>query len=148
MKVSVNENSSVSETTVEICCRETDTNVKRLRRYIEAFDSTLSVKDVSGVKKLQTVDVLYFEVVDNKTFAYTSNNTYEVSMRLYELETVLDKNYFFRCSKSLIVNISKIESLRPELTRNIRATLINGEVVMISRRFAGELKKLISSSEG
>lgn len=147
MKVNVNTNPSVTETMVDISCREQDKNVTRLKKYIENFDSTLEAKNGNTILKLNIIDVFYFETVDNKTFAYTSTCAYEVDKRLYELEAILDKNYFFRCSKSLIVNVSKIDFVRPELTRNIRATLSNGEVVIISRRFAGEFKKLINSSE-
>ena len=63
-----------------------------------------------------------------------------------ELEEMLDKRDFFRCSKSVIINISKIEKLKPEITRNILATLSNGEVIVVSRRYATELKKLIGIS--
>lgn len=147
MKVNVNCNPQITETTVDITCREQSKNITRLKEYIEDFDSTIRVKDGTSLSSLKIIDVYYFEAVDNKTFAYTSDRAYEVDKRLYELVAILDKRYFFRCSKSLIVNVSKIEALRPELTRNIRATLTNGEVVIISRRFASEFKKLINSSE-
>ncbi len=147
MKVNVNCNPQITETTVDISCCEQSKNITRLKEYIEDFDSTIRVKDGTSLSSLKIIDVYYFEAVDNKTFAYTSDRAYEVDKRLYELEAILDKRYFFRCSKSLIVNVSKIEALRPELTRNIRATLTNGEVVIISRRFASEFKKLINSSE-
>ena len=64
-------------------------------------------------------------------------------MRLYEIEEKLCDRDFFRCSKSVIVNLRKIRKLKPELTRSIMATLCNGEIIVISRRYAGALKKLI-----
>ncbi|MBO4750539.1 MAG: LytTR family transcriptional regulator DNA-binding domain-containing protein, partial [Lachnospiraceae bacterium] len=63
--------------------------------------------------------------------------------RLYELEELLDKREFFRCSKSTILNLNKVVKLRPELNRNILATLTNGETIVVSRRYATELKTLI-----
>ena len=56
---------------------------------------------------------------------------------------MLDGKTFFRCSKSVIVNLNKITKLKPEVTRNILATLTNGEVVVISRRNVKQLKALI-----
>ena len=81
--------------------------------------------------------------MDKKTFLYTQGNVFLTDKRLYELESILDEKTFFRCSKSVIVNLEKIKSLRPEVTRNIRATLENGEIIVISRRYAAALKKLI-----
>ena len=46
-------------------------------------------------------------------------------------------------SKSVIVNLNKITKLKPEVTRNILATLTNGEVIVISRRNVKALKELI-----
>ena len=74
---------------------------------------------------------------------YTPGNVYETDKKLYELEEMLDGKTFFRCSKSVIVNLNKITKLKPEVTRNILATLTNGEVVVISRRNVKQLKALI-----
>ena len=81
--------------------------------------------------------------MDKKTFLYTPGNVYETDKKLYELESLLDEKTFFRCSKSVIVNLNKITKLKPEVTRNILATLTNGEVVVISRRNVKQLKALI-----
>ena len=55
----------------------------------------------------------------------------------------MDRRDFFRCSKSVILHLNKVQQLKPEITRNILATLVNGERVVISRRYAPELKKLL-----
>ena len=60
-----------------------------------------------------------------------------------QLEELLDRRDFFRCSKSVILHLNKVQQLKPEITRNILATLVNGERVVISRRYAPELKKLL-----
>ena len=67
----------------------------------------------------------------------------QTEKRLYELEELLDEKTFFRASKSVIVNLNKITKLKPEVTRNILATLTNGEVIVISRRNVKALKELI-----
>jgi hypothetical protein len=70
-------------------------------------------------------------------------DAHAVDAHVYELEEMLDGKTFFRCSKSVIVNLNKITKLKPEVTRNILATLTNGEVVVISRRNVKQLKALI-----
>lgn len=148
MRVYVNDSCSESETSVEIHCRIVDNRIDKLKRYIEKFDETLTGKVDGETVRLQTRDILYVEAVDNKVFIYTSNKVYETERKLYELETILDSRDFFRCNKSTIVNINLIASLRPELSRNVRATMINGEIVMISRRSVKAFTELISDAKG
>lgn len=101
-----------------------------------------------GETHIVTLDkILYIESVDKKTFIYTKNKVFATDKRLYELEDLLDKRDFFRCSKSVIINLNKVTKLRPEITRNILATLDNGEVIVVSRRYAAELKKLLKIGE-
>ena len=143
MKVYITENNAVTETTVEITCREATSEIKRLERHITDFDSRLKGKSDGETMYVNTGDVLYFESVDNKTFMYTSDAVLEVDRKLYELEDSLNKKDFFRCSKSVIVNVNAIKALKPELTRNILATLKTEEVITISRRYVKAFKELI-----
>ncbi len=84
--------------------------------------------------------IYYFETVDDKSFAYTKDTCFEVRSRLYEIEQCLDFR-FFRCSKSMICNLRKIKSVKAESNARMRAVLLNGEVIVISRSYVKELKK-------
>lgn len=85
-------------------------------------------------------NIYYAESVDKKTFIYTKDECYQTKKRLYELEEELNAN-FFRCSKSMIVNIRKIRNVRSELNGRMNAQLLNGETIIISRSYVRELKK-------
>ena len=61
--------------------------------------------------------------------------------KLYELESKYEGKSFFRCSKSVIVNLMKIESIKPALNSRFMAKLTNGEVVIISRQYVPQLKE-------
>ena len=89
-------------------------------------------------------DVLYFESVDNRIYLYTEKDVLEIKQRLYELEFLLSDKDFIRISKSQIVNIQKITSLKPELNRTILATMCNGEQLSISRKYVKALRNLLS----
>ena len=84
--------------------------------------------------------IYYFEAVDDKCFAYTKDACLDMRCRLYEIEQNLDFR-FFRCSKSMICNLRKIRSVKTESNARMRAELLNGEVVVISRSYVKELKK-------
>lgn len=143
MKVIISQNNEISDILVEIHCMENNENVRKLESYISNYDARLCGNCDGETIFISVKDILYFESVDNLTFIYTEDKILTSKLRLYEMEEKLCDRDFFRCSKSVIVNLRKIRKLKPELTRCIMATLCNGEIVVISRRYAGALKKLI-----
>lgn len=142
MKVTITKDIE-SGTAVEIHCREVTSETERLERYISRFDERLQATSEGNTYNVQIDEILYIESVDKKTFLYTTGHVLKTEKRLYELEELLDEKTFFRASKSVIVNLNKITKLKPEVTRNILATLTNGEVIVISRRNGKALKELI-----
>lgn len=142
MKVTITKDIE-SGTAVEIHCREVTSETERLERYISRFDERLQATSEGNTYNVQLDEILYIESVDKKTFLYTTGHVLQTEKRLYELEELLDEKTFFRASKSVIVNLDKITKLKPEVTRNILATLTNGEVIVISRRNVKALKELI-----
>ena len=129
---------------VIIKCRKADREVMKLKSHIELFEKKLTAKLEDRTFFINPADVLYFESVDDRTFLYTKDNVYEIKYRLYELEAILSDKDFIRISKSQIVNINCIKALAPELNRSLSATLVNGEVLCISRRYAKTLKALLN----
>lgn len=142
MKVTITKDIE-SGTAVEIHCREVTSETERLERYISRFDERLQATSEGNTYNVQIDEILYIESVDKKAFLYTTGHVLKTEKRLYELEELLDEKTFFRASKSVIVNLNKITKLKPEVTRNILATLTNGEVIVISRRNVKALKELI-----
>ena len=143
MKVTVEKDQKENVVFAEIHCKEVTEEVSRLERHIRNFDTFITAKEDGSNVNVSTGDIYYIESVDKKTFIYTEKNVSVTDKRLYELEEILDNNDFFRCSKSMIVHLNKVVSLKPEITRNTRAPLKNGEVILISRRYAADLKKLL-----
>ena len=129
---------------VVINCRKIDDEVMRLKCYIEMFDKKLQAKKDNELHFINSFDVLYFESVDNHTFLYTEDDVLEVRQRLYELEVILSDKDFIRISKSQIVNINKIKSLKPELNRTILVTMCNGEQLYISRKYVPAMRNMLS----
>lgn len=128
---------------MEIHCREVTEEVSKLERYVKRYKSFLPATADGETVNVALDDVLYVESVDKRTYVYTENKVLMTDKRLYEFEDLLDKRDFFRCSKSTILNLEKVTKIKPEITRNILATLCNGETIIVSRRYATELKKLI-----
>lgn len=86
-------------------------------------------------------EILYIESVDGKSFAYTDTNVIRLEYTLFQLEQLICEISFFRCSKSMIINIDKVKSLKSLASNRIDATMCNGEHVMISRTYASDFRK-------
>ena len=84
--------------------------------------------------------VYYIESVDKRTWVYTRDGCFESRDRLYEFEEKLGM-YYVRVSKSMIVNLRKIRNVSAQTGARMIAELLNGEKVVISRSYAGEIKR-------
>lgn len=129
---------------VIIKCREIDDEIMRLKHHIEIFDKKIQAKKGDEWCFVNLLDVFYFESVDNRVFLYTKDDVMEIKQRLYELEIILSDKDFIRISKSQIININKVKSLRPEINRTILATMCNGEQLFISRKYVPAIRNLLS----
>ncbi|MCR4930234.1 MAG: LytTR family transcriptional regulator DNA-binding domain-containing protein [Lachnospiraceae bacterium] len=89
---------------------------------------------------LETTLFYYIESVDKRTFVYTKDDCYESKLRLYELEETLG-TFFLRISKSMIVNLKKIKTVKSDLSGRMEATMLNGEKIVISRNYVKEIKR-------
>lgn len=85
-------------------------------------------------------DVLYFEAVDGIVFAYTVDKIYEVKGRLYQVEEKVRRRNICRASKTMIVNIDHIISVRTALNGRLYARMENNEEILITRRYAKEIE--------
>ena len=97
--------------------------------------------------EVPVVDLFYAESVDERLFLYTAADSYEIRMKLYELEDLLKNKNFFRVSRSMIVNLMKITSVRPALNGRFSAILKNGEEIIISRKYVPALKQVLKGDE-
>ena len=140
MKLFIEQSEQYTEAEITIKCGMIDGRLESIISYIR-----LNMFSVSGVKDGETRvislgDIFYFESIDDKTFIYMESDVYECSMKLYELEEQLEKANFVRISKSCIVNIMKLDSVRPMLNSRYEAKLENGEKLIISRHYLPAFK--------
>lgn len=94
--------------------------------------------------KLPLAEILYFEADAEQVFAYTSEEIYNVKLRLYQIEEFSQQAGIIRVSKSHLVNVNKIQSVRPALNSRLYVRMPNGEEVLVSRKYAHVLKEMIA----
>jgi DNA-binding LytR/AlgR family response regulator len=141
MKIIIEDVSPDDEEQVIIRCRNLSDKVLKLISELKAEQQKLTGLKDGVITMIDAKRVYYFEGVDNKVFIYCKQNVYESKLKLYEIEEKYDNTYFFRASKSIILNIAKIKSISPSLSGRFEALLFNGETIVISRQYVPELKK-------
>ncbi len=118
-----------------------DENVLKLIQSLKTEKDALTGYADDKIQKLSLRDIFYFESVDNKVYAYTAKQVYEVHKKLYEIEEEYANTDFLRISKAVVVNVSKITYIRPMLNGRFEAKLKNDEKVIISRQYVPALKE-------
>ena len=141
MKISININPDNPETEISVSCPSLTPEVEKLISMIRVMDSKLTVKKDGEVFLLEIGDILYLEAMERKCFVYTDSSVYESEAKLYELEQQLAASGFFRVSKSTLICLKHIKSLRADLNHRIRITMDNGEQLIASRMYADELRE-------
>jgi len=143
VKVTIKENEELSSDEVVIHCYNEDLRIKKIRNFIESFDSKISAKEENEIFMVHPEEVYYIESIDKRTYIYLKGKVLECSLKLYELEEKYKAFSFFRATKSSIINTMFIRKVVPMLNRNLMVTLENDEKVIISRRNVKEFNKLI-----
>ena len=128
---------------VEIRCHEMTEEVREIVAFVKARQGQLTGTSEGEQFEIAVTDVVYVEAVDKKVFLYTQKQVYETRQKLYELEELLREKFFLRVSKSTLINLMKVGSLKPALNGRMLAVLKNGEEILITRKYVADLKKAL-----
>lgn len=135
------------EDVVIVRCATPDQKLVSMLLAFQSANTELTGYLNDKIVRLNYQDVYYFEANENKVFAYCHSEVYEIKYKLYELEDLYIPLDFVRCSKSLIINMEKIEYISPLFGGKLEAHLKNGEKVIISRQYVHNLKVKLGIEE-
>lgn len=143
MKVRVERVEQQTQEEVVLCCVELNEDFRDVRDYALSKGNTITVFLEREQHQLPVHEILYMEAVGERVFVYTKEQIYEVKYRLYEMEQRMNERLFVRISKSVLMNIDCVLSIRPALNGRYLARMKNGEELMISRQYVKYVKKRI-----
>lgn len=147
MKISIQKIQKEQNEQVVIQCYKITDEVTSIVNFVKSTDATLAGYIDDRIIQIYLQDIFYVEAVDNRVFAYTKKETYELKCKLYEFEQLYVQKRFFRCSKSVVVNLMKIDSVRPILNGRFSAKLFNNEEIIISRQYVPKLKSCLMGGQ-
>ena len=140
MKIIINIDENVPETEITISCNQLTDEIENIMATLRIMNQQMVVFKEEENHLLDVSRISYIEALERKTFVYTEDDVFESKLKLYEMEEKLCRSGFFRVSKSCLVNLRYIKTIRNDVERRIRLTLKNGEQVMVSRQYAEEIK--------
>lgn len=146
MKLHINIDKSITESEILITTDQMTEEVNRIVDFINRIEETGTM--LSGIRngRVELLDqekLIRIYAENGMVYARTDRDSYQLKLRLYELEERLDSSLFVRISNSEIVNLKKVKSLDLSFTGTICMELTNGEVSYVSRRYVARIKKLL-----
>ncbi|WP_455543117.1 LytTR family DNA-binding domain-containing protein [Intestinibacter sp.] len=142
MRLTIEQSSDNNEIEINIKCGQIiDEKLQKLIDQIRLYSFSIIGKKNKEIYQISLKDVFYIESVEEKTFLYLEKDIYEASLKLYELEQQLANTSYIRVSKSIILNIEKLQSVKPLINGKLEANLQNGEKILINRHYVPEFKK-------
>ncbi len=141
MEIKVKEIRSEETEYIEIGCHKRDAGVEEIIRFVKLHQGSVEATREEKKYQIPLSEIYYIEAVDDRTFIYLVKDCYESNKRLYEFEELLSDRNFARISKSVVVNLMKISSIKPALNGRFLCQLKNKENVIISRKYVSEIKE-------
>ncbi len=113
-----------------------------IRGLEQRRDRIYAEKDGEGML-ISPSDVLYLESVEGSVYVYMESAVAKTALTLSAAENTYCGEGFFRCSKSMVINIYHISYLKSISGNRVDVTMDNGEHLIISRRYVRALRSIL-----
>lgn len=147
MKIKTEQDLSCKDMEITIKYAQEDRQVTRILDFLQSLDMQIRCSIDNAEQMIDIADIYYIESVDKKTFIYLEKEVCQIDFRLYQLKEKLQSSGFVQISKSCLLNINALESIRPLFNSRMEATLKNGEKVCVNRKYLKDVKKALRGEE-
>ena len=128
--------------TVTIEYPEYTDSVAGLVRKISSMDMGFNA-DIDGRRvRLSLSDVYYIENVERKLFIYGAKEVYRLDSSMAETEAMAADTGLVRISRTCIMNTDHLKEIRQVKNSRLEAVLDNGEMLIVSRKYLKDIKKV------
>lgn len=143
MKVKIQVDAALTDEYVEFHVRKINDDVARFAEIIEKSDSVLTGTDqYDRIVIIRPDEIISLHAEKKWSRVFTQSADYSCRKRLYELENLLGPE-FVRISKSIIVNIRKVESVEAVFNGMMLLRMKNGSKEYVSRTYLPNLKAFL-----
>lgn len=144
MKVSLDIDSDYKETKVTIHCNEVDESIKEILDFLKGKKTEFLVgRDEEMQHILKPDDIHYFHTENEAVIAVTSNGSFTLKEKLYELEDMLPSTKFIRLSKSVIANLYELSRFEASFNGTLCVHFKSGAKEYVTRTFVSGIKEAL-----
>ncbi|MBD7983812.1 LytTR family transcriptional regulator [Sporosarcina sp. Sa2YVA2] len=144
MKVSLDIDSDYEETKVTIHCNEVDDSIKEILDFLKGKKTEFLVgRDGEMQHILKPDDIHYFHTENDGVVAVTSDGSFMLKEKLYELEDMLPSAKFIRLSKSVIANLHELSRFEASFNGTLCVHFKSGAKEYVSRTYVNGIKEAL-----
>lgn len=144
MKVSLDIDSDYEETKVTIHCNEVDDSIKEILDFLKGKKTEFLVgRDGEMQHILKPDDIHYFHTENDGVVAVTSEGSFTLKEKLYELEDMLPSAKFIRLSKSVIANLHELSRFEASFHGTLCVHFKSGAKEYVSRTYVNGIKEAL-----
>lgn len=143
MIIKLEQDLSCDEIEVTVKYGKDEENLRRIVKLLKSVDMQIKCDKDGTERMVNASDIYYIESVDKQTFVYLEREVYHTDFRLYQLIEQLTQYGFVQISKSCILNVHYMASIKPLFNSRMEATLKNSEHVTVNRNYLSEIKKTL-----
>jgi len=141
MILKTEQNPDKTDIEINIVYPEKNKTVDNIISFLNSMDEKIDCYQEGRLKKISISDIYYIESVDKIAVIYCENDNYRTKYRLYQLYEKISGKGFVQISKYWILNINKLDSIKPLFNSRMEVTLKNGKRLYVSRNYIDEMEK-------
>lgn len=145
MKLTINQNSNLTESEIIINCSYVNKSLQKIIDYITQLTVILEGELNGKIYQLPIDKIYYIESVDGKTYLYDKTNSFLCRQTLQTLEDGLKNTPIARVSKTCLLNTTYLRCVEPYPNHRLKAELSNNEQIIISRNYINNLKEKLKA---
>ena len=143
MKVNIVVEPGLKEEFVEIHVGEITKEISQLSEFLQKKSSVITGTDeYEQIRIIDETDIISIHAEKKWCRIYTGTENYGCRKRLFEVENMLSED-FMRISKSIIVNLRKIESIEVVFNGMLLLRMKNGTKEYVSRTYLPKMKEYL-----
>jgi len=145
MKLILTEAPELQESEVEIRYAKLDDAIKSVIQHIQNQEIYIFGEKDGREHRIKAISIHYIETVEKRVLIYTENGMYHSSLRLYQLLDQLKDLDFVQISKTCVLNLNMLESIRSLKNSQLEAVLESGKKLYVSRTYIQKIREVLEA---
>jgi len=128
---------------IEIIIKYPEKNkaLERIITLLKSLDEKIYCYSEDSFKHVNITDIYYIESLEKKTIICCEKDNYHTKHRLYQLKEKLADHGFVQISKYCILNINKLDRVKPLFNSRMEVVLSNGKRLYATRKYLADIKQ-------